>query len=84
MTVFRIAMCVALAALLGACGGSNVCDEPEPYQQSVEGRRIEAPNGLDPLPVSRELVVPEASPRPPQPEGSPCLELPPVYTSSGK
>ena len=65
--------------LLSACGGSSVCDEPRRYQFSEPGKRIEAPEGLDPLQPQRELTIPDASPRPPRPDGGPCLETPPVF-----
>ena len=84
MTFSRIAMGIALAALVSGCGGNDACDKPEPYQSSYEGRRIDVPEGLDPLMDGRELKIPAASPQPPRAEGSPCLELPPVYTSNPK
>jgi hypothetical protein len=75
---------MAVAALVGACGGNDACEKPEPYQASYEGKRITVPEGLDELSAAAELKVPEASPQEPRPTGSPCLELPPAYTSSGK
>ena len=72
-----------LAALvLSACGGgANVCEKPKVYQSSEPGKRIEVPEGLDGLNSTRELTIPEASPRDPRPAGAPCLELPPSYGS---
>jgi hypothetical protein len=84
MTVARITICVALAALASGCGGNRACEKPEPYQASVEGRRITAPEGLDELSAAAELKVPEASPQDPQPQGAPCLELPPSYRTPAK
>jgi hypothetical protein len=65
---------------LGACGGSAdlTCDEVQYYQTSELGKRVEAPEGLDPLDPRMEMPVPEASPRPPREPGSPCFDRPPT------
>lgn len=65
--------------ILTACGGGPVCDKPQRYESSRLGKRIEAPDGLDSLQSTRELTIPDASPRPPRAKDDPCLELPPVY-----
>lgn len=74
---------IFLAGALAACGGDKplTCDEPQRYQASVQGQRIVAPQGLDNLEASRELEIPDPSPREPRPKGSPCLELPPAYVT---
>jgi hypothetical protein len=78
----KTAMPLLAGLLLGACGGaSTVCEKPKLYQQSQLGKRIEAPEGLDPLQPSREMTIPEASPRDPRPENAPCLELPPSFST---
>jgi hypothetical protein len=71
-----------LAAGLVACGGpvDISCDEVRLYQLAREGQRIRAPEGLDDLDPLREVPLPEASPRPERPEGSPCLDRPPAVT----
>jgi hypothetical protein len=69
---------------MSACGGNQACEKPEPYQASVEGKRLDVPEGLSPLSESAELKIPEASPQAPPTEGSPCLELPPAYKSPNK
>ncbi len=84
MTGSRIAVCLCVAAILHGCGGNDACEKPEPYQESVEGRRIEVPEGLSELQEGRELKVPTASPLPTRAEGSPCLELPPTYSKPGR
>jgi hypothetical protein len=84
MSGSRIAVCLLVAATLYGCGGNDTCDEPEPYQASIEGRRIEVPEGLTELQEARELKVPEASPLPSRPEDSPCLEMPPSYSKPGR
>ena len=76
----KVIVLLCLALLVGACGGTAACEKPRLYQQSHLGKRIEAPEGLDPLEASREMTIPDASPRDPLPEGSPCLEFPPTLT----
>lgn len=71
---------LAMAAwLLGGCGGTPEidCDEEQYYQTSKVGKRVKAPEGLDDLDPLREMPLPEASPREPRPEGSPCFDRPP-------
>jgi len=69
---------VVLAGL-GACGGTPdiTCDEPERYQAAREADPVRVPDDLDPLDEFKELPLPDASPRPERPPGSPCLDLPP-------
>ncbi len=81
MKQLKVTGLVLVPFILGACGASSVCEEPRRYQTSEPGKRIEAPDGLDSLQAQRELTIPDASPRPPRPEGSPCLETPPVFRS---
>lgn len=81
-----ILLTIALSSGLAGCFGEPAlvtCDEVEPYQLAHEGKRIEAPEGLDNLDEYKEMPLPEASPRPPRPEGSPCLDLPPSILSGG-
>lgn len=68
-----------LLATLIACGGSKdlTCDEVQNYQLAEEGKRVEAPEGLDDLDPLREMAMPEASPREPRPPGSACFDRPP-------
>lgn len=82
--LLKMAMPLLAGLLLGACGGSSVCEKPKLYQQSQLGKRIEVPEGLDPLQASREMTIPEASPRDPRPTGAPCLELPPSFGATGE
>jgi uncharacterized lipoprotein len=81
MTLQKMTMPVMAALLLGACGGTSVCDKPKLYQQSQLGKRIEVPEGLSPLQAGREMTIPDASPRDPRPAGAPCLEMPPTFTT---
>lgn len=81
MKLQKMMMPVMAALLLGACGGTSVCEKPKLYQQSQPGKRIEVPEGLSPLQTGREMTIPDASPRDPRPVGAPCLEMPPAYTT---
>lgn len=66
---------------LSACGKdellSPTCDEPQRYQNVVAGKRVEVPEGLDPLNEYAEMPIPKADDAPPRPPGSRCIELPP-------
>ena len=81
MTAFRISVLVVLLAGLGGCGGTDLtCDDVRAYQLAVEGKRIEAPDGLDDLDPVKEAPVPDASPRQERETGSPCIDRPPEVT----
>ncbi len=81
MTNIRLLALLVLVASLPACGGDGVinrtCDEPQRYQQVVAGKRIESPDGLDPLDEFAEMPIPEPQNAPVRPPGSRCIELPP-------
>ena len=78
MTVFRIAILVVLIAGLSGCAGINLtCDDVRDYQLAEEGKRIEAPDGLDDLDQVKEAQLPEASLRQAREPGSPCIDRPP-------
>ena len=75
-------LAVALFSIVtGGCGGNKTvdtsCDKPQPYQRAEETKRVEVPDDLDPLDEFREMPVPDAAPRAPRPEGSPCIDRPP-------
>jgi len=78
--VWLISVLVAIACL-SACGKDELlnptCDEPQRYQNVVAGKRVEVPEGLDPLNEFAEMPVPKADDAPPRPPGSRCIELPP-------
>jgi hypothetical protein len=80
----RMICLVAAATVLSACGGVDTCEEPEFYESAVIGKRIEAPENLDGLAAGKELVIPEASPRAPRPQGSGCLDRPPTLNLEEK
>ena len=74
-----------LLASLGACGSDEVrvtCDEPQPYQSVVAGKRLEVPEDLSPLDEHKEMPVPPAD-SPPRPDGSPCIENAPSILTGG-
>ncbi len=76
---------VSLFVLMGlsACGGNPMqsCDDPELYQLAERHEKVEAPEDLDDLEPLREMPLPEASPAPVRPPGSPCIDLPPSILS---
>jgi hypothetical protein len=77
MIVGRL-MCFILLTSLAACGsGSKTCDEG-PYQSAILAPRVQAPEDLDDLDALNEMPLPAASPQAPRPEGSPCLDKPPI------
>jgi hypothetical protein len=75
---------IAAATFLGACAGVDMCEEPEFYESAVGGKRIETPEDLNGLAASKELAIPDASPRPPRPPGSGCLDRPPTLSLEKK
>ncbi len=85
MRAGAVAAFVMMATSLTGCGGTpdRSCDEVRRYQLAVEAPKVQSPDGLDTLDEFRELPLPEASPRPERPEGSPCLDLPPNILSGG-
>jgi hypothetical protein len=76
--VVRLLFLGSLVIALNACGGKDLtCDEVQFYQLSEEGKRVEAPEGLDDLDPLREMPLPEASPQAERPAGSDCFDRPP-------
>ena len=72
-------------ASLGACGKDEIrvtCDEPQPYQSVVAGKKVEVPEDLSPLDTYKEMPVPTAD-SPPRPEGATCIENAPPVLSGG-
>lgn len=78
-TLFRLALVLLLATGLSACGKDIdlTCDDVRTYQLAAEGRRVQAPEGLDDLDPRKEMPLPEASPQAERPAGSSCIDRPP-------
>ncbi len=80
-----IFIAVAAAFFASGCAAkkiSETCDDPQAYQAVVPSKRIEVPDGLDPLDDFREMPVPEST-GPERQKGGPCIESPPsVLTKS--
>ena len=74
---------LVMLLVVSACGGNQTasCDDVQRYQLATEGKHIKTPDDLDELDPLREMPLPEASPREPRPEGSPCIDLPPSVLS---
>ena len=85
MMIIRSLALLVLIASLPACGGDSAidqtCDEPQRYQQVVASKRVESPDGLDPLDEFAEMPIPEPQDVPVRPPGSRCIELPPSVDS---
>ena len=83
--VVTTVLSLLLLAGLGACGSDEIrvtCDEPQPYQSVVAGKRVEVPEDLAPLEEYKEMPVPAAD-SPPRPAGSTCIENAPSILSGG-
>ncbi len=78
MRLVWASLLLPMAALLGACGGSQTCNKVQPYETARSGQKIEAPDGLDDLQTNQAVEIPEASSRKERKEGDPCLDFPPV------
>lgn len=85
MTAIRLTVIVAILSSLSACGGDapiiTTCDEPQRYQSVKAGKRVTAPEGLDPLNEFAEMPIPKSQDAPARPPGSRCIELPPKIGS---
>jgi len=85
MKIYRFLMVVPMLGSLSGCfGDKNIdysCDEPQRYQQVSPGKRIESPEGLDPLNELMEMPIPKAQDAPVRPAGSPCIDRPPSVLS---
>lgn len=75
----RSALGLLLLATLCACGkdADLTCDDVQSYQLAVAGKRVQVPEDLDALDSLKEVPLPEASPQPPRPPGSACIDRPP-------
>jgi uncharacterized lipoprotein len=67
--------------MMTGCSNAPTCDELAFYEYAEGGRRIEAPDDLDSLDRGKEMVIPEASPRPPRDLSAGCLDRPPTLST---
>ena len=79
INVLKVGVFLFVLTGLSACGGNELksCDDVQKYQLATKGKAIETPEDLDDLEPLRAMPLPEANPRPPRPEGAPCIDLPP-------
>lgn len=84
MLVKYLALVVLMSGLAG-CGGSIdlTCDEARLYETAARGKRIESPDGLDPLNELKEIPLPEASSKQTRTPGAPCIDRPPTVGVGG-
>ncbi len=68
--------------MITGCSSAPTCEELAFYESAEGGRRIEAPDDLDPLDEYKEMIIPEASPRPPRDLSAGCLDKPPSLRTS--
>jgi hypothetical protein len=69
---------LAAVFVLTGCASAPKCDELAFYEYAEGGKRIVPPDDLDPLNEYKEMVIPEASPRPPRDLSAGCLDRPPT------
>ena len=75
---------ILAAGLISACGGNDTCDEVQPYQLAIEGKRVVVPEDLDDLSIAKELTIPEPSAQATtRPASEGCIEKPPSITITG-
>jgi hypothetical protein len=73
---------LAAALMVTGCSTAPTCEELAFYETAEGGRRIEAPDDLTPLDEYKEMVIPEASPRPPRDLTAGCIDKPPTVRTS--
>lgn len=77
---------VLLSLSLAACGGNDTrevdCEANLKFQNRVEGKRIVAPEGLDPLNELAEMPIPKADPNAPRMPPGVCNDEPPMIQVS--
>ncbi len=73
---------LAAVLVITGCSSAPTCEELAFYEYAEGGRRIESPEDLDPLDEYKEIVIPEASPRPPRDLSAGCLDRPPTLRTS--
>ena len=69
---------LAAAVMMTGCTSVPTCEELAFYETAEGGKRIEPPDDLDELAEYKEMIIPEASPRPPRDPSAGCLDKPPT------
>ena len=81
MKDYRLIAILLGSSLLAACGGDDnivvECDGGEKYQNRVEGKRVEVPEGLDALNEFAEMPIPRADPNAAKIVEGRCVDMPP-------
>jgi uncharacterized lipoprotein len=77
-----VLLALTVAVMLTGCSSAPTCDELAFYESAEGGKRIEAPEDLDGLDQYKEMVIPEASPRPPRDLSAGCIDRPPTLKTS--
>ncbi len=77
-----VLLLLTVVLIIAGCTSAPTCDEYAFYESAEGGKRITAPDDLDELNEYKEMVIPEASPRPPRDLGAGCLDKPPTLKTS--
>lgn len=77
-----VLLLLAAASIIAGCSSAPTCDEPAFYESATGGKRIKAPDDLDDLDVYKEMVIPEASSRPPRDLSAGCVDDPPTLRTA--
>ncbi len=77
-----VLLAFTVAVMVTGCNSAPTCDELAFYESAEGGKRIEAPEDLDGLDQYKEMVIPEASPRPPRDLSAGCMDRPPTLKTS--
>ena len=82
MKIAGIFCLLTAVSVITGCGSAPTCDELAFYETAEGGKRIVPPDDLDKLDQFKEMVIPEASPRPPRDLSAGCLDKPPILRTS--
>ncbi len=74
----KVLLLLVATLIISGCSSAPTCDELAFYESAEGGKRIVVPEDLDDLDEYKEMVIPEASPRPPRDLDAGCVDLPPT------
>ena len=81
MRNYRLIAIVLGSALFAGCGGNDTivveCDDDFEYENRVESKRVEVPEGLDALDAFAEMPIPRADPNALKTAEGRCVDMPP-------